>query len=286
MKMNRVVLLTGYRGLAETLIQKLKQNSQLSVLIRSKEALSTWKEKYPTVDFFLGDLSETKTGAGWIEHAIQRWGRIDALINNAAITGPPGKLHEISMQEIEETIAINLIAPIALIQKLLEYRNDHSLCVINLSGGGATIGRPKFSPYSITKTALVRMTENLALEYPEHRFYAISPGRLFTPMIEKVLTMDPNKVEPAELKEANNRRQGNSDSPLKAAEWIEWLIEKRPEEYNGMLLHAVWDDKEDRTRYPIELGWRKLRRIDTHTIQPLCAWELSASERLEKEEPR
>ncbi len=286
MKKNKVILLTGYRGLAGAILETLNQRYQFSILVRSQEALKKCQQQYPNIDFFLGDQTDPKARKEWISGVINKFGSIDGLINNAAVTGPPGKLGEVAWSEFQDTIAVNLLAPIALIKELLEQQKNTPFCAINLSGGGATIGRAKFSAYAITKTALVRMTENLAMEYPTHRFYAISPGRLFTPMIEKVLAMDPSKVEAHELADAQTRRQGDADSPQLAIGWIEWLLENRPENLNGMLLHAVWDDKERLLRYPGHLGWNKLRRIDQKTLSPLSEWVSSDMDGSEKNGPR
>lgn len=261
-----VTLITGYRGLAETLIASfLQADHQVSALVRQETALAPLKEKFPTAHFHVGDVVDKEACRSWINAVAKRFGHLDCLINNAALPGPAGKLHEIEFPDFEKSLAVNLTAPVYLSQLVLQHHHKtpgSQAVIVNLSGGGATFPRPGFSAYAITKTALVRMTETLAGEYPQHRFYAISPGGLMTPMIEAILRMDPSKIEKKEFAEAERRAAHGGDDPRKAAELLLWLFREKPTELSGKLLHAVWDDYKNFHRYPAEVGWWALRRVD------------------------
>ena len=211
---------------------------------------------------YVGDVNSKSACVKWITSAMKKFGAIDGLINNAAIAGPGGRLHEIDFAELEDTIQTNLVSPIFLCQQILKiFLKQGRGLVINLSGGGATQGRPFFSPYAISKCALVRMTETLALEYPQLRFYSIAPGRLVTPMTKSILKINPAKIG-AEYPEMKQRYEEGGDSPLKAAELALWLFENQPEHLNGRLISAIWDNYRDTPSYPSQVGWWTLRRID------------------------
>jgi len=260
-----VILLTGYRGLAETFLETfLAADFRVSVLIRQREAVGPLLHRFPGIAYEVGDVTDAAVQAKWFHNTEQRFGRIDHLVNNAALPGPAGKLHEIAWEEYGKTLDVNLRAPIQLIQLWLLHHlaKKTSGTVINLSGGGATQARPGFSAYGLTKTALVRLTETLALEYPEQTFYAMSPGGLMTPMIETILKMDPKKVPPSELAEAKRREREGGEDPRKAAELALWLIKEKPASLNGKLIHAVWDDYKNQKGAAPEVGWWTLRRID------------------------
>jgi NAD(P)-dependent dehydrogenase (short-subunit alcohol dehydrogenase family) len=265
-----VTLVSGYRGLAESFLSVFHQaGHQLSVLVRRAEALGDLRQRFPDAYFHVGDITDSSAGQTWIDETIARYGTIDCLINNAAIMGPGGRLHELDFTEIQATIEANLLAPIALSQKVLPLfsRNGKGI-ILYLSGGGATSPRPFFSPYAVTKTAIVRLTENLAAEYPELRFYALSPGALHTPMMEALARMDPQKIG-AEQQQAAERCRAGGEDPNKAAELALWLFNERPSRLNGKTISAVWDDYRKAPEYPAETGWWTLRRVDEVCIKKL-----------------
>jgi NAD(P)-dependent dehydrogenase (short-subunit alcohol dehydrogenase family) len=256
-----LVLITGYRGLAETLIEHLRGGFQLSVLTRQTAAIPALRRRFPDVHFFPGDLADEKSAAAWIENAFAL-GTPEALINNAALPGPGGKLHEADYSEYETTLRVNLSAPAFLSHLLLRRweKTGANGVIINLSGGGATRARPGFSAYAITKTALVRLTETLAAEYPRHRFYAIAPGALMTPMIEAIWRMDPARLDPGDWAEAKRREAEGGESPKRAAELTLWLLHERPAHLSGKLIHVADDYRAHRDSDRKDL-WT-LRRIE------------------------
>lgn len=259
-----VVCLTGYRGLAERLLVRLTEAGfRVSCLVRSAEAMNPLRERFPTAYFHHGDVADPGSCREWLESS-ERWGAVGALINNAALPGPGGRLHEVDFEEYRRSIEVNLTAPSFLCHLALRHWEDRRRAgvLINLSGGGATSPRPTFSAYAITKTALVRLTETIAVEYPKHRAYAISPGALMTPMIEAILRMDPKKVHPGDFAEAERRSREGGVDPDKAANLVLWLLQEQPEHLNGRLIHAIWDDYRRAPRYSPEVGWWTLRRID------------------------
>jgi len=265
-------MISGYRGLAKTFIQTFKKaNHQLSILVRREEVLADLKKEYPEAYLHLGDVSSSKVCENWVEKTFDHFGTVDLLINNAAITGPAGKLHEIAFKDFQKAIETNLLAPVNLTHWVLrrwEAAKKKSGVVINLSGGGATYARPNFSSYAVSKCAMVRMTETLAEEYPDLRFYAISPGALQTPMVEAVLKMDPAKVG-REYEEAKRRFEQGGEDPQKAANLAQWLFENRPETLSGKLISAIWDDYQQAPDYPKQVGWWTLRRVDEVCLKHL-----------------
>lgn len=230
--------------------------------MRRPEAAAEVRSQYPDAYVHVGDVADREAARGWVETTVQRWGRVDHLINNAAITGPAGLTHEASIEGIDETLQINLLAPIFLIQRVVPiFLKQGSGVVFNLAGGGANAPRPNFTAYAISKCAVVRLTENLAHEYPSLRFYAISPGALATPMMQGLADLDAQKVGREQVEAAERMRKGGED-PRKAAELIQWLAEERPTHLNGCVISAIWDDYRNAPERPKKLGWWALRRVD------------------------
>lgn len=263
------VLLTGYRGLAESFIDAFLENGHhLFVLARPTASLTALKSRWPRVHFTPGEVQNKKNCQDWIKSSLKQAGQLDVLINNAAITGPAGKLHELDFEEVENALTINLVAPLYLTHLFLQTAKT-PVTTINLSGGGATAPRPTFSSYAISKTGLVRLTETLAQEYSEHRFYAIAPGALMTPMIESILRLDPQKVAASDFAEARRRATQGGEDPQKAAELARWLCENRPQALNGKLIHAIYDDYRNYAREATPADWWTLRRVDENCRKQL-----------------
>jgi 3-oxoacyl-[acyl-carrier protein] reductase len=265
-----ITLISGYRGLAETLIEHFSDKGHcLSVLVRNHQTLPYLIEKHPNILFVLGDIKSKADCNNWIEKTLQKWGRIDHVINNAAITGPCGKLESLNFEEIEETLQINFLSPIYLIQQLIPvFLKQQSGTVINLSGGGATAPRPHFGTYGASKCALVRFTESLALEYPMMNFYSVAPGALKTPMMEGISKTPAEKIG-KEQEEAIHRMKHGGDNPQNAAELIEWLCKNKPNALSGKLISAKWDNYKTALQKNSKIPYWTLRRVDEALIKTL-----------------
>jgi len=113
------------------------------------------------------------------------------------------------------------------------------------------------------------MTENLAEEYPHLRFYAMAPGSLKTPMIEKVVAFDKARIG-KEFDEAKRRLEQGGDDPNRAADLALWLFQERPAHLSGRLISAIWDDpkKADENALKKSALWT-LRRVDEVLIKNL-----------------
>ncbi|RZK48483.1 MAG: SDR family NAD(P)-dependent oxidoreductase [Pedobacter sp.] len=109
-------------------------------------------------------------------------------INNAGTLGEMAALDDISISNIEETVRLNLTAPLILSKLFLQYTKDvlADKKIINISSGAATIPYHGWAVYGSTKAALDMLTKTLALEQSAHPFGAkllgIYPGVVDTGM--------------------------------------------------------------------------------------------------------
>lgn len=144
----------------------------------------------------------------------ERFGRVDALVNNSGIAGPSAPLWEVDADAWDETFAVNVrgvfLVTRSLIPMMLE-RGSGSVTVIgSISGKRPLAGR---SPYAASKLALVGLVRTLALEAGPHgvRVNLISPGFVSGPRIEWVIEAQA-KERGMSLEEA--RAEFDAASPL------------------------------------------------------------------------
>ncbi|PYH45961.1 NAD(P)-binding protein [Aspergillus saccharolyticus JOP 1030-1] len=131
-----------------------------------------------SVLFVHGDVSDPRTWLTVKEVALHEWGRIDALINNAAIVSDAAPIHEQDMNTFDKIFAVN-VKPIFLsAQAIAPFMLEQGHGVfINISSTGYTRPRAGFAIYNASKAAVTTATKTLALEYaPTIRFNCIAPA--------------------------------------------------------------------------------------------------------------
>src|SRR5206468_3814763 len=106
-------------------------------------------------DYFDGDLTSEEVCRALIRFAVDRFGGIDVLVNNAADTGR-GDLEHIAVARWDAIMAVNLRAPFILLQEsiaLMRARGGGS--VVNIGSVLAYVGEPKLGAYSVSKGGLM-----------------------------------------------------------------------------------------------------------------------------------
>ncbi|MGR8949246.1 MAG: SDR family NAD(P)-dependent oxidoreductase [Gammaproteobacteria bacterium] len=188
---SKVVVITGGGtgiGRAST---ELFANEGARVLIagRRQKPLEELSDLYPkNVSFIQSDVTDAKDRAKIVQTAIEHYGRIDALVNCAALA-PLSSFEETTDEEFEKTYLTNLIAPASLIRLAMPHLSETNGAVVNVS---TTMGRAKFPgamPYSCSKAALNHLTQVLAVELGPSgiRVNAVAPGATQTEMAEEVI---------------------------------------------------------------------------------------------------
>jgi 3-oxoacyl-[acyl-carrier protein] reductase len=265
------VLITGAsRGLGQAIAREFwKRGASLALVARHHAALEDAAAQLPpsgtqTVEIIPADLSDPGAPAFLTEALRAKWQRLDALINNAAVTGPIGRVWENDWEEWQRTLQVNLLAPVALCRLAIPWMGRGG-AIVNLSGGGATGPRANFTAYGTAKAALVRFTETLAQEAAPLgiRVNAIAPGAMNTEMLEAVLRAGAGQAGP-EYERAVAQKQKGGQAPDQAAALAWFLASRESEGITGRLISAVWDPWERLAAHAGELGGSDiytLRRI-------------------------
>jgi NAD(P)-dependent dehydrogenase (short-subunit alcohol dehydrogenase family) len=139
----------------------------------------------------LADRAHTKT---IIPKAIEEFGKIDVLVNNAAFQMSHDSLEEVSDDEWDYTLAVNLSAMFTLCKDALPHMQPGA-SIINSSSVNSDNPSPNLAPYAMTKAGIANFSASLAQMLAEKgiRVNSVAPGPIWTPLIPA--TMPPEKVE-------------------------------------------------------------------------------------------
>lgn len=160
------------------------------------------------------DVSDEQATARMAEEAVKAFGRIDILVNNAAIfiniTRHP--FYEISAEEWDRVSAVNIKGPFLCAKAVFpQMKQQKSGKIINISSSTAYWGTPNFLHYVASKAALIGMTRSLAREVGEFGICvnAIAPG-----LVEHEGQNAPKALTELQLKERSIKRLQTPDDLL------------------------------------------------------------------------
>jgi NAD(P)-dependent dehydrogenase (short-subunit alcohol dehydrogenase family) len=128
----------------------------------------------------------------------QQFGRIDVLVNNAGIAGVDKPTDEVSEEEWDKVMAINVKGVFLCTKQVIRYlREAGGGSIINLSSIYGLVGAPDLPPYHASKGAVRLMTKTDALLYAKEkiRVNSIHPGYIWTPLVEDLAKESPEGLE-------------------------------------------------------------------------------------------
>jgi NAD(P)-dependent dehydrogenase (short-subunit alcohol dehydrogenase family) len=130
------------------------------------------------------DITRDEAPKRIVDLALERWGRIDFLINNAG-AGSPKPLHETDDETLDYFLGLMLRAPFRLARDAIQHMKPGS-AIINVSSTFAVIGGRRGGAYSAAKGGLTALTTHIACQYGAQgiRCNAVAPGVTVTPMVE------------------------------------------------------------------------------------------------------
>ncbi|HXF04335.1 MAG TPA: SDR family oxidoreductase [Blastocatellia bacterium] len=195
---DRVVLITGgNRGIGRTAALALAvEGADLVLLGLDEEGLHRVADEVRTGGrrclTYRADVSREEDVQRAVEQALDHFGRIDVLVNNAAIMGPTAPVVNVALAEWQETLAVNLTGPFlccrAVLPQMIARRSGK---IINISSIGGRRAYPLRAPYAVSKAGLLMLTRTLAAEVGEYNIQvnAICPGPVAGERMRHVIEM-------------------------------------------------------------------------------------------------
>jgi len=166
-----VVITGGSRGLGLVMARELAdEGARLTLIARDEQELARAAEdirsRQPFADVLtvVGDLRNRQDTERAVTAAIERYGRIDVLINNAGVI-QVGPLDHMKLGDYEDAMATHFWGPLYMIVAALPHmrREGHGR-IVNISSIGGRIAVPHLLPYSASKFALVGLSDGLRVE--------------------------------------------------------------------------------------------------------------------------
>lgn len=246
----RVALVTGgSQGIGRAVVRRLlEEGAKVVFCARNAEGLKATAEELSSIGPELlpvqADVTREDDIDDLVRVTLERFSGIDILVNNAGVYGPIGPAWEVDPVGWREALTTNLVGAFlvcrAVVPILIRRRRGK---IINISGGGAATPFPRYTAYAVSKAALVRFTETLALELADHNIQvnAVAPGFVATSLHQRTLEAGERAGAEFLRKTKEQLEQGAVDPAIPAA-LVAFLASDNADRITGKFIHSVWDD--------------------------------------------
>jgi len=190
--------------------------------------------------FVLCDVSRESDVKMMVEKAVSHFGRIDYCFNNAGIEGTPALLQEMSTDNWDATISINLKGVFLCMRYEIPHLLKNGGAIVNCASIAGLVGFSNMAAYVASKHGVVGMTKTAALELAKSnvRVNAVCPGVINTPMIDRFTGGSTEAA--AQL--IQGQPIGRLGKPEEIAEAVVWLCSPEASLVTGVAL-------------PVDGGW-------------------------------
>jgi NAD(P)-dependent dehydrogenase (short-subunit alcohol dehydrogenase family) len=215
-------------------------STQIAILGRTQSTLERTKSEleaqYPELKVlaFVADISDDKAVSHAIHGAKSEFGPLDILVANAAYQPKPELLPDTDITEWAKGLEINVKGNLILSREFLVNASKNPI-IVHVSAGIVHLpSYPKFSGYTVSKLAELKLFEAIQAEYPHARVFNLHPGILETDMLAK-----------SQASGLVVEKLDHIDLP---GHFIVWLVSPEAEFLKGKLVWSNWDIDELKAR--------------------------------------
>lgn len=181
------------------------------------------------------DVSDVYAVKKMIEWIVLTYGRLDAALNNAGIQTPQRPMAEITNDEFDRTVAVDLKG----VWNCMQFEIEQMLkqgggAIVNTSSQGGLTAFPGQAAYISCKHGVIGLTRTASLDYAAKniRINAVCPGVIATPMLEELVTRNPKLGEDL----VRDIPAGRLGKPSEIADAVLWLCSSKASFVHG---HAL-----------------------------------------------
>lgn len=188
---SRVVIVTGSSsGIGEAVARRFAACGA-GIVVNSARSVAAGERlagELPDAVYVGGDIATPATAAALVEAAAERWGRLDGLVNNAAVTidVPLEDVESVTPAHWERVLAVNVVGTFLVSQAALPLlRRSDDAWILNVTSIAGLRQTGSSLPYAVSKAAVDHMTRILAkVAGGRVRINAVAPGLVDTPWTE------------------------------------------------------------------------------------------------------
>jgi len=181
---HKVVLVTGAsRGIGRAIAAAASAaGAQVMLSSRKLDQLEEAARDMPgETEVFAANAGDPAAGRACVEATIERFGRLDVIVNNAATNPYFGSTLGVDESRFDKTFQVNLRGPLFWCQAAWRsWMKDHPGVMVNIASVGGLRAESGLGVYNLTKAALVHLTRQLASELGPTRVVGIAPGLVKT----------------------------------------------------------------------------------------------------------
>ena len=216
---DKVMIITGAsRGIGkETAIRAAMEGAKVVLVDLLDEGQSVSNEinnNGGSSIFFKVNLTNEDEVKSFVEKTIDKFKKIDILINNAGATGKLQKIHEITEENLNFIFKTNLYSIFFcckyVINQLIKQNNGGA--IVNTASIGGMVGLPGIPAYVASKHAINGLTKNMAIDYAKYgiRVNSVNPAPTSTPMQQEEMKIAQEKIKEAIAKGLIKKEEANS----------------------------------------------------------------------------
>jgi NAD(P)-dependent dehydrogenase (short-subunit alcohol dehydrogenase family) len=236
---NKVALVTGgSSGIGRAAaLGFAARGGKVVITGRRPEPLERTAAGHENIIALVADVAEPDDAARSVAKAMESWGRLDVLVNNAG-AGSLSPLVDVTAEQIKAIFAVNVVGPSLLAREALLHLSQTKGSIINVSSTFGHKPATGLSHYAASKAALEHLTRCWALELAPHgiRVNAVAAGPTESRALTGMMGLSPEQaalVEEAEREQIPLKRRGVPDD---IARWILHLADPASNWITGQMI--------------------------------------------------